>query len=60
MKRRFRVTEIVQQAYEYEVEADSVKQAEDNVRRGIFNNTKESQVIRTKQLDATYEAKEIW
>ena len=63
MLKRYRVTEIVQQAFVYEVEAESPEEAEGNVRRGIFNTNREMESkrpVRTKQLDATYEAKEIW
>lgn len=56
---RYRVTEIVRQAYVYEVEAESPIQARDKVRQGKLTPN-EDRTARTEQLDATYEAKEIW
>ena len=63
MTKRFRVKEIVRQVYVYEVEAKSVKEADDNVRQGIFNNSREQdskRLIYSEPQDATYEAREIW
>lgn len=59
---RFKVIEVVSQVYEYEVEANSHKQAEDNVRRGLFKDNREMDsktAIRTYPKDATYTAKEL-
>lgn len=48
---KFRVTEIVQRACEYEVEASSHQEARDKVRQG-----KAGECLRTKTLDTTYES----
>jgi hypothetical protein len=63
MKKRFQVIEVVRQTYQYEVEANSPEEAENNVRRGIFNSNREmdsKKSIQSYPLDATYTAREIW
>jgi len=67
MKKRFQVIEVVRHVYRYEVEANSAKEAENNVRRGIFNNAREQDSKRRAygaessfDIDTTYTAKEIW
>lgn len=59
MKKRYRVIEIVRHTYVYEVEAKSKKEAEDNVKKGIFNNSREQDSktrVYSAPLEPTYEA----
>ncbi|KKN12477.1 hypothetical protein LCGC14_1016010 [marine sediment metagenome] len=60
--KRFKVTEVVRQACEFEVSAMSANEAIDNVKRGIFNTAREQDSKRrvySYPVDATYKAREI-